>query len=70
MGEIDNMKKLKLSTKARLKKKIADLEQRLDTLYHSDTTGNTTNGPYFTSLRGVRQALDAAYREQALEGKD
>jgi len=46
-------------------KYIAGLEQRLDVLYHDDTSGNTTTGPYFTLLRGVRQALDAAYLEQA-----
>ena len=70
MGEIDNMTKLKPSPTAQIEKKIAGLEQRLDILYHDDTSGNTTTGPYFTSLRGVRRALDAAYLEQArIKGK-
>ena len=50
---------------ARIEKKIADLEHRLDALYHDDTTGNTTTGPYFSLLRATRLALDAAYLEQA-----
>ena len=41
-------------------KYIAGLEQRLDVLSRSDTSGS-----YSTLLRGVRQALDAAYLEQA-----
>jgi hypothetical protein len=65
MGEIDNMTELKPSPTARIEKKIADLEQRLDVLYHDDTSGNATTGPYFTALRATRLALDAAYREQA-----
>ena len=55
-----------MKSMARIKKKITDLEHRLDVLYHDDTSGNTTTGPYFTRVRQVRQALDAAYREQAL----
>jgi len=59
------MKSAKHPYIAQIEKEIADLEHRLDVLYHDDTTGNTTTGPYFTLLRGVRQALDAAYLEQA-----
>jgi hypothetical protein len=43
-----------------VEKKIAGLEQRLDVLSRSDTSG-----PYSVLLRGVRQTLDAAYLEQA-----
>jgi len=51
-----------MKSATRIKKEIADLERRLDVLYHNDTTGNTTTGPYFTRLREVRRALDAAYQ--------
>jgi hypothetical protein len=50
----------KLGALEAVNKYIAGLEQRLDTLYHSDTSG-----PYSVLLRGVQQALDAAYLEQA-----
>lgn len=55
-----------MKSMAQIEKKIAGLEHRLDALYHDDTTGNTTTGPYFTRLREVRLALYDAYREQAL----